>query len=84
MVRRLIADKWSLEWLHDLVIDEVEDGEQWQRWETIFGWLKFGAPKAKGERWLYKWRCDGCPRWCLILGAVRLQWGARLPRCLLA
>jgi hypothetical protein len=57
------------------VIDEIENGERWRRWETVFIVIKFDAPRVYGEPVFYKWHYDGRPRWNLSLGSIRLQWG---------
>jgi hypothetical protein len=74
-VRRLRVHWTSVEWLHSRSIDEDEDGERWQRWETIFAVIKFGMPRRLSEPRYYKWRYDGRPRWNLSIGSTRIQWG---------
>jgi len=74
-VRRLRVHWTSIEWLRERSIDEDEEGERWQRWETIFAVIKFGMPRRLGEPRFYKWRYDGRPRWNLSIGSTRIQWG---------
>jgi hypothetical protein len=74
-VRRLRIHWTSFEWLRECSVDEDEDGDRWQRWETIFAVIKFGLPRRLGEPRFYKWRYDGRPRWNLSLGSTRIQWG---------
>ena len=74
-VRRLRVHWTFVEWLRECSLDEIEDGERWQRWETIFAVIKFRCPRRQGEPRFYKWSYDGRPRWNLSLGSTRIQWG---------
>jgi len=56
-------------------VDEIEDGERWQRWETVFACIKPGLPKSKGEPWIYRWRYDARQRVNAILGQYRAMFG---------
>ena len=74
-MKRLRVSWTGIEWFRECVSDETEDGERWQRWETVFACIKFRLPRRVGEPWFYRWKYDGMPRWNLSLGGTRIMWG---------
>ena len=74
-MKRLRIHWRGVEWFRECISDETEDGERWQRWETVFACIKFRLPRRVGEPWFYRWTYDGMPRWNMSLGGTRIMWG---------